>query len=65
MDKDKINMKNELLIEIIDSILNEELCGGCQKYGSPYSYENGESCQECMSMASKEIKSILEKQKNN
>lgn len=58
-------MKNELLIEIIDSVLNDKLCSGCQKYGSPYSYENGGSCEQCMSMASKEIKSILEKQKNN
>lgn len=58
-------MKNELLIEIIDSALNNKLCSGCQKYGSPHSYKNGGSCQKCMSMASKEIKSILDKQKNN
>lgn len=58
-------MKNELLIEIINSCLNDELCSGCEMYGSPYSYENGGSCQKCKNMALKKIKSILEKQKNN
>lgn len=56
-------MKNELLIEIISSCLNDELCGGCGRYGSPYSYENGGSCQKCRNIALKKIKSILEKTK--
>lgn len=63
--KEETKMKNELLIEIISSCLNNELCDGCERYGSPYSYENGGSCQKCRNIASKEIKSILEKQKKN
>lgn len=61
-------MKIELLIEIAYSILNDELCDGCAKYGSPYSYENDKytgSCDKCRHMAAEEIKSILEKLKNN
>lgn len=61
-------MKIELLIEIAHSALNDELCDGCEKYGSPYSYYscgNDGGCEKCRSMAMKEIKLILEKQKNN
>lgn len=57
-------MKNELLAEIANSALNDDLCRGCDKYGSPLSYENGGSCQLCRGMAAKEIKSILERQKD-
>lgn len=61
-------MEIELLIEIAYSSLNEKLCNGCTKYGSPYSYKNDRytgSCNKCRCMAAEEIKSILEKQKNN
>ena len=57
-------MKNELLAEIAFSALNDDLCGGCTKYGSPLSYENGGSCQLCRGMAAKEIKSILDRRKD-
>lgn len=58
-------MKNELLAEIANSALNDDLCRGCDKYGSPLSYENGGSCQLCRGMAAKEIKSILERRKDS
>ena len=36
-------MKNKLLAEIAYSALTDDLCEGCDKYDSPFSYENGGS----------------------
>ena len=57
-------MKNKLLAEIAYSALTDDLCDGCDKYDSPFSYENGGSCQLCRRMAAKEIKSFLERRKD-
>ena len=57
-------MKNKLLAEIAYSALTDDLCEGCDKYDSPFSYENGGSCQLCRRMAAKEIKSFLERRKD-
>ena len=56
-------MKNKLLAEIAYSALTDDLCEGCDKYGSLFSYENGGSCQLCRRMAARAIKSILERRK--
>ena len=58
-------MKNELLAEIAYSALTDDTCKGCAKYGSPLSYENGGSCKLCREMAAREIKVILERQKDS
>lgn len=57
-------MKNELLAEIAYSALTDDTCKGCDKYGSPLSYENGGSCKLCREMAAREIKVILEIRKD-
>ena len=57
-------MNKELLIEIITSALNDDLCGGCSEIAAPYAYENGGSCQKCRSMAAEEIKKIIKKCKD-
>ena len=57
-------MKNKLLAEIAYSALTDDLCEGCDKYDSPFSYENGGSCQLCRRMAARQIKSILERRKD-
>ena len=59
------NMNKELLIEIVTSALNDDLCDGCSESSAPYSYENGGSCDKCRSMAAEEIKKIIKKWKGN
>ena len=56
---------NEMLIEIVGSVLNDDLCDGCHEKPSPYSYENGGSCQLCCHKAAKEVIRVLKKEKNN
>ena len=61
----RISMNKELLIEIMTSALNDDLCGGCSEFAAPYAYENGGSCQKCRSMAAEEIKIIIKKWKDD
>lgn len=58
-------MNKKLLIEIMTSALNDDLCGGCSEIAAPYAYENGGSCQKCRSMAAEEIKIIIKKWKDS
>lgn len=58
-------MNKELLIEIMTSALNDDLCGGCSESPALYSYENGGSCDKCRSIAAEEIKTIIKKWKGN
>jgi len=58
-------MNKKLLIEIMTSALNDDLCGGCSEIAAPYAYENGGSCQKCRSMAAEEIKIIIKKWKDD